>query len=340
MRYISCVVDPKFEGSPVWRILELDMHISQAMTRSAKYHEQAILVDNKPARLLSPVHAGQTVSMDVSDSWRDCEDQKVVPQPGSLDILYEDPDLLVLNKPAGIVVHPSPGHRDNTLGNYVMQYLLQTDPDCKVLNPVHRLDIGTTGVLVFAKHSHARNRLQDFMGTDVPASSLDNLASSHWDYAKSQADFCNTVPREKWEAFPAKGVFKRTYLALCCGIFERFDGVVDAPIRRIEEFGLRREVSPQGKRAITHYHVIKTVGSSLSLVALQLVTGRTHQIRVHMEHIGHPLVGDELYNSPLLALDHPALHSWRLTATQPITGELLKLEAPLPSDFKNLLDIQ
>ena len=254
MRYLSYVVEPEKDGFLLESVLEHRLHISQAMMRRAKFHDEAILVDGEPARLLSHVHTGQTVMVDVSDSWRECEESDVCPQPGDLSILYEDDDLLILNKPAGIVVHPSPGHKQDTLGNYVLYYLQQKGTDCKLLYPVHRLDIGTTGILVFAKHAYARSRMQDFMGTDVDPQALDILAQQPWSLDKSGLLGCDEVK---------EGVFKRTYLALCCGVFHEPRGTVDAPIRRITEFGLRREVHPDGKRAITHYEVLRTIDNTM-----------------------------------------------------------------------------
>ena len=334
MRILSYIVESERDGSPVWSILAGRLHISQALMRSAKIHEGAILVDGIPSRLTPRVHTGQVVSIDVSDSWRDCLDHSTEPQPGDLDIVYEDEDLLVINKRAGKVVHPCPGHRDETIGNHVMAYLLAKDPDCKRLYPAHRLDIGTTGLLVYAKNAYVRNRVQDFMDmTKEAEGQLDGasplLALGVPPESPSRIDpACS---------YPAEGVFRRTYLALCCGTFEKSEGVVDAPIERISMETLRRAVLPTGKEAVTYYQVLAEISPNMTLVALRLVTGRTHQIRVHMELLGHPLVGDALYDSPLLMLDHPALHSWRLEMTHPVTGKLLRLEAPLPSDMAALI---
>ena len=292
MRYVSCIVDALHDGHPLWSVLEEQLHVSRALVRRAKMASGGLLLDGNPSYTTAPVRTGQTVAIDVTDRGAL---GPVEPEPGPLAILYEDDDLLAVNKPADQVVHPCPGHRAHTLGNFVLHHLA---PTCTTLYPVHRLDLGTSGVLLYAKHGYAHNRLQ---------ATLHNQGSG------------------------------RVYLALCQGIPEQPQQTIDAPIFRPDERDLRRTVDPRGKRALTHYRVVRPVGEGLALVELRLETGRTHQIRVHLAHLGYPLLGDALYGTPSSLIARPALHSWRLELVQPVSGETLRIEAPVPEDMARLL---
>ena len=221
----------------------------------------------------------------------------VVPAPGPLDIVYEDPDLIVLNKAPGVPVHPGHGHFDDTIGNFLMDYYKRSGDESD-FHPVHRLDRGTSGLLVIAKHPHAQEKLKKQLHT---------------------------------------GGFRRVYLAVCDGAPPAPAGVIDAPIGPVDGSLMARSVRPGGRPARTHYRVVRALGPR-SLVELELETGRTHQIRVHMAHIGCPLTGDFLYGREDRALiPRPALHSAGLELDHPITGERLRLAAPLPADLARLI---
>lgn len=320
-RYVACAVDGGCDGYPLWRVLEERLGMSRAMVRRAKALPFGLLLDGAPSHTTAEVRAGQIVEANVADAplapgERPC----VEPQPGPLDVVFEDDDLLVVDKPAGQVVHPCPGHRTATLGNFAMHHLLSTgSAPVSRLYPVHRLDLGTSGLLVYAKNAYAHGRLQASLHAGAEGGSTGGAGAEN--------------------GVPGCG---RLYLALCEGVFGREAGVVDAPIARVDEASIRRAVDARGKRAVTRYHVLGVVpaahsgGQTCSLVALRLETGRTHQIRVHMAHIGHPLVGDGLYGGASDLLDRPALHSWRMGFLQPVTGERLALEAPLPRDMAKL----
>lgn len=328
-RYVACAVDGGCDGYPLWRVLKERLGMSRAMVRRAKALPFGLLLDGAPSHTTAEVRAGQIVEANVADAplapgERPC----VEPQPGPLDVVFEDDDLLVVDKPAGQVVHPCPGHRTATLGNFAMHHLLSTgSAPVSRLYPVHRLDLGTSGLLVYAKNAYAHGRLQ---------------ASLH---AGAEGGLTGGAGAEN--GVPGCG---RLYLALCEGVFGREAGVVDAPIARVDEESIRRAVDARGKRAVTHYRVLGTVpgagsGTGLdagpdrrpcSLVALRLETGRTHQIRVHMAHIGHPLLGDALYGGAEGRIGRPALHSWRTRLVQPVTGERLLLEAPIARDMAEL----
>lgn len=297
MRYISCTVDEPHAGRPLWSVLEEQLHVSRALIRQAKIQPRGLLLDGEPTYTTAPVRAGQLVAIDVADHG---ESGPVEPQEGPLAILYEDLDYIAVEKPADQVVHPCPGHRSHTLGNFVLHYLAQGSSGCTALYPVHRLDRGTSGLLIYAKNAHAHQRLQA------------------------------TLHREG----SAGG---RIYLALCEGVLEKPMGIVDAPIVRPSPLSIRRAVGAEGQRAVTHYRTLGILKGRISALWLRLETGRTHQIRVHMAHLGHPLVGDTLYGGTAELLNRPALHSWRLDFVQPITGASVSLEAPIPGDLAPLL---
>ena len=219
-------------------------------------------------------------------------------QPGQvLSILISQRDLLVVDKAAGVAAHPGPGHHNDTLGNYLTGYY-QVKGIPFVYRPAHRLDRHTSGLMVVALHAYGQELLKNQLHA---------------------------------------GDFSRTYLAVCKGTPERDEGVIDAPIGRKDGSVLMRQVREDGARAVTHYRVLKR-GEGRSLVQLELETGRTHQIRVHMAWLGHPLVGDFLYGEEDKTLiSRTALHSWKLSLTQPLTGERLNLTAPLPEDMLSLV---
>ncbi len=227
---------------------------------------------------------------------------RIVPESIPLDIVYEDGDLLVVNKPRGMVVHPAPGHDTGTLVNALLHHCHDLSGINGVLRPgiVHRIDKDTSGLLVVAKHDQAHESL-----------------------ARQLAE--HTVRRE--------------YLALVHGNVSVDHGTVDAPIGRDPANRQRMAVVTKGgKTAVTHFTVEKRLGA-YTFLRLRLETGRTHQIRVHMKYIGHPLVGDPKYGPRrTLPIDGQALHAAVLGFVHPRTGEFLLFEAPLPADMQKLLD--
>ena len=210
-----------------------------------------------------------------------------------LDILYEDEDILVINKPAGMPVHPSMGNYENTLANGIAWYFSQKGEDF-VYRCINRLDRDTTGALILAKNP------------------------------LSAAVLSVQMKRRQ---------IRRTYLALVAGVLPE-SGVVDAPIARMEGSVITREVNFEtGESAVTHYERL-AVGRYYSLAELHLETGRTHQIRVHMKYIGHPLPGDYLYHPDYRRIQRQPLHSFQLEFTHPITKEPMLFTAPVPEDFR------
>ncbi len=225
----------------------------------------------------------------------------------TLDILYEDDQLILINKPAGLVVHPSPGHNEGTLVNALLYHCDNLAGIGGIERPgiVHRLDKDTTGVLVVAKTDLAHQSLQ----------------------AQIKA---KTAQRE--------------YLGLVYGNPKTQTGIIDQAIGRHPSDRKKMAVIPVekgGRNAVTHWEIKERLGN-FTLIHFRLETGRTHQIRVHSSFMGHPIVGDPLYSSGKnlnINLSGQALHAWRLTLTHPVTGETIQAIAPLPPEFNKLLTI-
>ncbi|HCF29497.1 MAG TPA: RluA family pseudouridine synthase [Cyanobacteria bacterium UBA11049] len=224
-----------------------------------------------------------------------------------LDILYEDDQLLIINKPAGLVVHPAPGHSEGTLVNALLAHCPNLPGIGGVQRPgiVHRLDKDTTGAIAIAKTDRAQQHLQ----------------------AQLKA---KTARRE--------------YLGIVYGAPKAPDGIIDLPIGRHPIDRKKMAIVPiekQGRTAVTHWQVKERLGN-YTLIHFQLETGRTHQIRVHSAHIGHPIVGDPVYSSNRsvgVNLSGQALHAWRLRLQHPVSGEWIEVTAPLPPEFLTLLEV-
>ena len=292
-RRLELTVTPELAGIKVDTLLKRHLQLSGTVVRRIKWLEDGILVDGNRVNTRFCPAAGQVLSVRLSDPQRN---SGIVPAPGPLDIVYEDADLIVLNKAAGVSVHPGPGHFDDTLGNFLVDYYEKTGQEAD-FHPVHRLDRGTSGLLVTAKHPHAQEVLKNQLHT---------------------------------------GDFSRVYLAVCEGTPDPPSGLIDAPTGPKPGSLMEQTVRPDGKPARTRYRVVQPWGGR-SLVELRLETGRTHQIRVHMAHIGHPLTGDFLYGkeNPFL-IPRPAHHSARLTHLHPISRARLDFSLPLPRDMARL----
>ncbi|GAA0085032.1 RluA family pseudouridine synthase [Clostridium sp. CTA-7] len=227
----------------------------------------------------------------------------VVPEDIDLNIVYEDEDVIVLNKAQGIVVHPAPGNYSGTLVNGLLFHCKDLSGINGVIRPgiVHRIDKDTSGILVIAKNDESHNKL-----------------------AKQFKD--HTIKRE--------------YYALVEGKFSKLEGTVDKPIGRNKKDRLKMAIVEDGKRAVTHYNVLEQYNNGTSLVKCTLETGRTHQIRVHMASIGHPLVGDPLYGNKKqkFKLEGQVLHAKTLGFIHPRTNEYIEFNSDLPKYYLELLE--
>lgn len=227
----------------------------------------------------------------------------VKPENIDLNIVYEDKDIIVLNKPQGVVVHPAPGNYSGTLVNGLLYHCKDLSGINGVIRPgiVHRIDKDTSGILVIAKNDEAHNILA--------------------------------------EQFKEHSI-KREYYALVEGRFNKLKGTIDKPIGRNKKDRLKMAIVDDGKRAVTHYNVLEQYNNGTSLVKCTLETGRTHQIRVHMASIGHPLVGDPLYGlkKQRFKLDGQVLHAKTLGFIHPTTKEYIEFDSELPKYYLDLLD--
>ena len=254
----------------------------------------AVALNGKACKASSAVCAGDSIRILVPET-----DGARLPEPENitLDVVYEDDDLAVINKPKGMVVHPAPGNPSGTLVNALLYRFQTLSGAGGEIRPgiVHRIDRMTSGLLVVAKNDFAHEAL-----------------------ARQFAE--HTAHRE--------------YLCLVHGNLKEDSGTVDAPIGRHKTDRKRMAVTEDGRRAVTHWHVLERFGTE-TLLDVRLETGRTHQIRVHMAYIKHPILGDEVYGSPApkLGLNGQALHGYRLTFSHPRTGETMSFTAPLPDDF-------
>ena len=295
IRRLELNITPELAGIRVDTLLKRHLELSGTVVRRIKWLPDGILVDGRRVNTRFQPEAGQVLSVRLSDPERR---SGIVSNPGPLDIVYEDQDILVVNKAPGVPVHPGPGHYDDTLGNYILAHYDATGVEAD-FHPVHRLDRGTSGLMALAKHPHAQEVMKNQLHT---------------------------------------GDFRRIYLALCEGVPEPAAGVVDTPLGPRPGSLVEQMVRPDGKAARTHYRVLSVHGGR-ALLRLRLETGRTHQIRVHMAHLGHPLTGDFLYGTEDRELiPRPALHSAELTLKHPISREILTFSVPLPGDMRRLTE--
>ncbi len=272
------------------------------LTRSAaqKWLEEGrVTLDGRPLKKNARLQPGDTLLITPPQP----QAIDLVPQDIPLDVAYEDGDVIVVNKPVGMVVHPAPGHPDGTLVNALLYHCGNTLSGINgELRPgiVHRIDRDTSGLIIAAKNDRAHRRL--------------------------------SAQLQDHSLF-------RLYHAVAAGGFREDSGTVSAPIARHRADRKRMAVVPDGREAVTHWQVVDSQ-KGLTHLTCRLETGRTHQIRVHMAYLGHPLLGDTVYGGkkPVPGLAGQCLHAAQLTFTHPSTGERLTVEAPLPDWFTAVLN--
>ena len=294
MRILTHTVLPEEDGRMVKGILRGSLQLSYTLLKSLKWRENAILLNGQSVHVNVIVHTGDVVSVALSE--RTPREDLYRENAAAPDIVYEDEDLLVLNKSAGVAMHPK---ADDTSAPSLAAMLTGYLGEGSVPHFVSRLDKGTSGLLIAAKSGYVHDRLRRA------------LHSSE---------------------------LRREYRAVAVGQVTPPRGVIDAPIGRAEGSIIRRCVREDGLVSRTEYEVLQTA-ERFTLLRLRPETGRTHQLRVHMAYLGHPLAGDWLYGTEdknLIA--RPALHSYELWFTHPVTGQELHFTAPIPQDMQRLLE--
>lgn len=294
MRILTHTVLPEEDGRMVKGILRGSLQLSYTLLKSLKWRENAILLNGQSVHVNVIVHTGDVVSVALSE--RTPREDLYRENAAAPDIVYEDEDLLVLNKSAGVAMHPK---ADDASAPSLAAMLTGYLGEGSVPHFVSRLDKGTSGLLIAAKSGYVHDRLRRA------------LHSSE---------------------------LRREYRAVAVGQVTPPRGVIDAPIGRAEGSIIRRCVREDGLVSRTEYEVLQTA-ERFTLLRLRPETGRTHQLRVHMAYLGHPLAGDWLYGTEdknLIA--RPALHSYELWFTHPVTGQELHFTAPIPQDMQRLLE--
>lgn len=292
-RNIDYIIDEDNAGLRVEQFLRRKRYSGQNLSE-IKRMPKSILVNGVHYYMRQELSAGDHLQV------RICETQnseKIPPTKLPLDIIYEDEDLLVLNKPAGMPIHPSLNNYTNSMAN-ALAYYFQSQGKPFIFRCCNRLDRDTSGLTIVSKHLVSGSILSDM-----------------------------TKYRE----------VHREYLAIARGSVTPSEGTIQAPLGRKEGTIIERTVDwEHGEDAVTHYKVVKEANGH-SLVSLRLETGRTHQIRIHMKYLGYPLIGDYLYNPDMEYMTRQALHSHHMEFTHPITGEHMSFTAPLPEDMARVM---
>lgn len=276
--------------------------ISDRFLAKLKKNNRVILNGNSEY-INRKVSLGDTISFDIDF---DEESENIVPIESKLEIIFEDSYLLIVNKPSGIPVHPSMSHYEDSLSNRVKYYFNSTNLKRKI-RPVNRLDKDTSGIVIFAKNEYVQEILIKEMKSNV---------------------------------------FTKEYMAILTGNLDSTSGKISAPISRKEGSIIEREVNINGSESITYYEVVKNfkvqikysdLFEELCVVKFKLETGRTHQIRVHSKHIGHPILGDTLYGNGSKLISRQALHAYKISFIHPIKKDFMSFEIDLPTDIKQVL---
>ena len=291
MEVITRVIPPEEEGSTVRHILRAKLHFSSHAISRLTRAENGILVNGAHARTTYILHTGDILAVESGDHRP--PKVEVIPGDWPLPVVWEDGHLLVVDKPAGMLIHPSRSRFDGTLANYVLGYYQKTGQKC-AFHPVTRLDRDTFGIVLLSKNSHIHALMQ---ASDV----------------------------------------EKIYHALVLGHWEPDSGTIDAPIARRPLPSLLREIRADGKPSVTEYRVLERCDSYTKL-ALRPVTGRTHQLRLHCAHMGHPILGDPQYGNEASAfgLPHQMLCAKSLQFRHPITGEELLLESRMDAALEKI----
>lgn len=275
-------------------VLKSHFHISDRLLLKLKRANQ-IFLNEKPALVHALIHLNDRVSAQIDFQEKS---KNILPTEMELNIVFEDETMLIINKPAGIPVHPSMAHFTDSLSNGIRYYFEKNQIQTKI-RPVNRLDKDTSGLVIFAKNEYIQE-------------SLIRQMENH--------------------------TFQKKYLAILSGTFDetKKTGTIDSNIARKEGSIIEREINPNGQSAITHYRLIENY-ETCCLVEFELKTGRTHQIRVHSKYLGHAILGDSLYGTTSKSITRQALHSYKISFFHPVTKGKLEFEIPIPEDMKKIV---
>ena len=284
MRKIEYTVSEKYNGTPLYYYLREWAGVSTRIIQTLRHTPESVFINGAGSRVIDKVKTNDKIEIFLPE-----KAEAPLLWETELSVIYEDDDLLIINKPSGVSVHPTRNHPNGTLCNAVAAYLKNEGNENFVARAVGRLDKVTSGVMVFAKNAFVASKLN--------------------------------------------GNLDKTYIALAQGILEG-EGTVNAPIYRPDLNKTIRAVGEQGDEAITNWKALKSFDNK-TLLEIKTLTGRTHQIRVHCAHIGHALVGDEMYGAKTSEyMKRAALHCYKVKITHPITNEEKIFTAELPEDFE------
>lgn len=291
-RRLKFTVPKELDGVKLIHFLRSYVKMSYRLAISLKQYPDGMMCNGEKIRTIDKVKEGDIIEINIPQ-----EESSVEPMDIPIDIIYADEDILLINKQAGLAMHPTHNHQGDTLANAVAFYLSEKG-DTGAFRSVGRLDKNTSGIVLCALNPFAASRLSD----------------------------------ELWA-----GKIKKTYYAIAEGEYSG-EGTIDVPIYRPDPMKTIRAAGKEGDRAVTHWKCIKSE-KGLSLLEINLETGRTHQIRVHFSHMGTPLAGDDMYGGSRELIKRHALHCGKLEFTHPVTGKKMNICAQLPIDMQNLIDL-